>query len=38
LKVPSEFLEEGAEYKAEVLAVLPNGNKTISEGLFYTMP
>jgi len=38
LKVPVNFLDSNTEYKAEVLAILPNGNKTISEGLFYTMP
>ncbi|MCI0435090.1 MAG: hypothetical protein L0271_15830 [Gemmatimonadetes bacterium] len=36
LSVPVEFMESGAEYKAEVLAILPNGNKTISETTFFT--
>ena len=38
LKVPENFLEEGAEYKAEVLFILENGNKTITEGFFNTLP
>ncbi|MCK4773537.1 MAG: hypothetical protein KAT30_02085 [Candidatus Krumholzibacteria bacterium] len=38
LKVPENFLEEGAEYKAEVLSISENGNKTITEGFFNTLP
>jgi hypothetical protein len=38
LRVPSTFLEPGALYKAEVLAISENGNKTITEGFFNTLP
>jgi hypothetical protein len=38
LKIPENFTEDGAEYKAEVLAILENGNKTITEHVFYTAP
>jgi hypothetical protein len=38
LHVPPTFLARGATYKAEVLAVSANGNKTITEGLFHTLP
>lgn len=34
--IPSEFLEPGTLYKAEVLAVAENGNKTITEMVFST--
>lgn len=36
MRVPEEFLEAGAEYKVEVLAIAENGNKTITEGSFNT--
>ena len=36
LTVPPEFAEPGSEYKAEVLAIAENGNKTITEHLFTT--
>ncbi len=36
LRVPAEFMEAGAEYKAEVLSIYPNGNKTITEVTFAT--
>jgi hypothetical protein len=38
LQVPPGFLEPDTEYKAEVLAIAANGNKTITECLFQTMP
>lgn len=38
LLVPTEFMEPDTEYKAEVLAIFPNGNKTITEHVFTTMP
>jgi hypothetical protein len=38
MAVPPTFLAPGGSYKAEVLAIFDNGNKTISEGLFYTLP
>ncbi len=38
LEVPPSFMDPGTEYKAEVLAILPNGNKTITEGFFSTSP
>lgn len=34
--MPSEFMEGGTEYKAEILAIAMNGNKTITEILFST--
>jgi hypothetical protein len=34
--VPAEILEEGTEYKFEVLAIAENGNQTISETCFVT--
>lgn len=34
--VPTEFTEGGADYKAEILAVAMNGNKTITEIEFST--
>jgi hypothetical protein len=36
LKLPPEFMEKSANYKAEILGVADNGNKTITEGLFNT--
>lgn len=36
LTVPAEFMAEGTEYKAEVLAVASSGNKTITEHTFTT--
>jgi len=36
LGVPGQFLEEETGYKAEILAVAGNGNKTISEVMFST--
>lgn len=38
LPVPAVFMEPDTEYKAEVLAIFPNGNKTITEHTFTTMP
>jgi hypothetical protein len=38
LRIPQGFLEAGTEYKVEVLAIAENGNKTITEGTFVTMP
>ncbi|MGH7696643.1 MAG: hypothetical protein ACRENH_16770 [Gemmatimonadaceae bacterium] len=37
-QVPATFLRPNALYKAEVLAVSTNGNKTITEGTFQTKP
>ncbi|MGH7476963.1 MAG: hypothetical protein ACRELD_11780 [Longimicrobiales bacterium] len=36
LTVPAEFMERDTEYKAEVLAIAENGNKTITEHVFRT--
>lgn len=36
LKVPPTFLEPNTEYKAEILTISKNGNKTITEGTFRT--
>jgi hypothetical protein len=36
--VPPEFLGPSGKYKAEVLSIAMNGNKTIAEALFFTMP
>jgi hypothetical protein len=36
LTVPAEFMEADTEYKAEVLAIAQNGNKTIAEHSFTT--
>lgn len=36
LRVPPEFFEPGAEYKAEVLAVEASGNQTLTEVAFTT--
>jgi hypothetical protein len=38
LQVPPTFLEPDTEYKAEVLAIGPSGNRTITEGTFGTLP
>lgn len=38
LQVPPAFLQGGTEYKAEILAIAHNGNKTIAEGTFVTKP
>ena len=38
LQVPRTFLFANTEYKVEVLAIAPNGNRTISEGTFVTGP
>lgn len=36
LAVPDEFMDPGTEYKAEILAIGRNGNKTITETTFST--
>jgi hypothetical protein len=36
MPVPEEFLEDGTEYKFEVLAIEASGNQTITEGAFET--
>jgi hypothetical protein len=36
--VPAEFIEAGAEYNVEVLAIEASGNQTISELGFTTTP
>jgi hypothetical protein len=38
LDVPPQFLEAGTTYKIEVLSIAENGNKTIAESTFVTMP
>ena len=38
LQIPPTFLVPGTEYKAEVLAIAPSGNRTITEGTFFTGP
>ena len=38
LRVPPTFLVPNTEYKAEVLAIAPSGNRTIAEGTFVTGP
>jgi hypothetical protein len=38
LRVPPTFLVPNTLYKAEVLAIAPSGNRTISEGTFFTGP
>jgi hypothetical protein len=38
LHVPPTFLESNLEYKVEVLAIAPSGNRTITEGTFVTGP
>ena len=36
VSMPNEFMKAGAEYKAEVLTIAENGNKTITELVFFT--
>jgi hypothetical protein len=36
LQVPPTFLKPGIEYQIEVLAILPNGNRAITESSFTT--
>jgi hypothetical protein len=38
LNVPPQFLEPDMEYKIELLAYAENGNRTIVESTFVTMP
>jgi len=38
LTVPPEFLEPDTEYKIEILVIAENGNRTIAESDFLTMP
>ncbi|MGH9260017.1 MAG: hypothetical protein ACRD08_08995, partial [Acidimicrobiales bacterium] len=38
LSVPPQFLQRGTPYKIEILAIGENGNRTITEGTFATMP
>jgi len=38
LRVPPTFLEANTEYKVEILAIAPSGNRTITEGTFVTGP
>lgn len=38
LRVPPTFLVPNTEYKAELLAIAPSGNRTITEGTFVTGP
>lgn len=38
LQIPATFLVPNTEYKAEVLAIAPSGNRTITEGTFVTGP
>jgi hypothetical protein len=38
LHVPPTFLAPNTLYKAEVLAIAPSGNRTITEGTFSTGP
>ncbi len=38
LQIPPTFLAPNTEYKAEVLAIAPGGNRTITEGTFVTGP
>lgn len=38
LDVPPQFLEPDTEYKIEILAIAPNGNKAIVESDFVTAP
>jgi hypothetical protein len=38
LQIPPSFLVPNTEYKAEVLAIAPSGNRTITEGTFVTGP
>jgi hypothetical protein len=36
LTIPRQFLRRGQEYKIEILAIAPNGNRTIAESTFRT--
>ena len=36
LTIPRQFLRRGKEYKIEILAIAPNGNRTIAESTFKT--
>jgi hypothetical protein len=36
LAIPAEFMEPGAEFKAEVVAIEASGNKTLTEVTFFT--
>ncbi len=38
LNIPPQFLQPDTEYKIEILAIADNGNKTIAESDFVTMP
>lgn len=38
LQIPATFLVPNTLYKAEVLAIAPSGNRTITEGTFFTGP
>jgi hypothetical protein len=38
LDVPPQFLEPATEYKIELLSISENGNKTIAESTFVTLP
>ena len=38
LNIPPQFLEPGLAYKIELLAYAENGNRTIVESTFITMP
>ncbi len=38
LNVPPQFLQPDTEYKIEILAIADNGNRTIAESDFVTMP
>ncbi|MFM9994307.1 MAG: fibronectin type III domain-containing protein [Phycisphaerales bacterium] len=38
MKVPQQFLQKGAEYEFEVLAIEAGGNQTIHAGFFSTAP
>lgn len=38
LQVPPTFMQPNTEYKAEILAIGANGNRTIAEGKFVTLP
>jgi hypothetical protein len=38
LHIPPTYLMPNTEYKAEILAIAPNGNRSIIEGNFFTGP
>lgn len=38
LNIPPQFLQPDTEYKIEILAIAENGNKTIAESDFVTLP